>query len=84
MGSTNRERVLEYVWAASPEGATNGEIQRETGIISHQQAYLLTRGVMGPGWLEGEQCGRGWVVWADESVGVQLSFPGGTGPRETC
>jgi len=37
MGSTNKERVLEYVWAASPGGATNGEIQRETVITSHQQ-----------------------------------------------
>jgi hypothetical protein len=34
MGSTNKERVLEYVWAASPGGATNGEIQRGTGITS--------------------------------------------------
>jgi len=82
MGSTNKERVLEYVWAASPGGATNGEIQRETGITSHQQVYLLTRELMGPGWIQGEQRGREWVFWADESVGAQLSSPGETGPGE--
>lgn len=82
MGSTNKERVLEYVWAASPAGTTNGEIQRETGITSHQQVYLLTRELMGPGWIQGEQRERKWMFWADESVGAQLSSPGGTGPGE--
>ena len=83
MGNTNKERVLETIWAASPEGATNGEIQRGTGITSHQQVYLLTRELMGPeGLIQGEQRGREWVFWANESVGAQLSSPGGTGPGE--
>lgn len=82
MGSTNKERVLEYIWAASPGGATNSEIQQGTGITSHQQVYLLTRELMGPGWICGEQRGREWVFWANESVGAQLSSPGRTAPGE--
>jgi hypothetical protein len=82
VGRTNKERVLEYVWAASPEGATNGQIQRGTGIISHQQVYLLTQELMAPGWIQGARHGREWVFWADESVGAQFCSPGGTGPGE--
>ena len=80
MASTNKERVLESIWAASPRGATNSDIRQGTGITSHQQVYMLTRDLMGPGWIQGEQRGREWVFWADESVGAQLSSPGRTGP----
>ena len=83
VGSTNKERVLECIWAASPGGATNGQIQHETGITSHQQVYLLTRELAGPGWIRREQHGREWVFWADESVGAQLSSPGATRPGES-
>jgi hypothetical protein len=82
VGSTNKERVLEYIWAASPMGATNGEIQRGTGISSHQQVYLLTRELAGGGWIRGARRGREHVFWVDESVSAQLFSLGGTGPGE--
>jgi hypothetical protein len=78
VGSTNKERVLECIWAASPGGATNAQIRHGTGITSHQQVYLLTRELAIPGWIRREQHGREWVFWADESVGSQLSSPGAT------
>lgn len=82
MGRTNKERVLEAIWAASPAGMTNGEIQRATGIASQQAIYLLTRELVQSGWIEGEQQGREWVFWANESAWGQLASPGRTGPQE--
>ena len=80
MSRTNKERVLDYVWAASPGGTTNSQIQRGTGISSHQQVYLLTRELAGAGRIRGERRGRESVFWVDESVGAQLSSPGRAAP----
>jgi hypothetical protein len=76
VSKTNKERVLDYVWAASPGGASNSEIQQGTGISSHQQVYMLTRELASAGWIQGERRGRGLVFWADESAGAQLCSPG--------
>ena len=80
MSRTNKERVLDYVWAASPGGTTNSQIQRGTGISSHQQVYLLTRELAGTGRIRGERRGRESVFWVDESVGAQLASPGRAAP----
>jgi len=73
---TNKERVLDYLWAISPDYATNSQIREATGIKSHQQVYLLTRQLMGSGRIRGEQRGHEWVFGADESPAVQLTSPG--------
>ena len=80
MTRTNKERVLDYIWAVSPAGATNSQIQRGTDISSHQQVYLLTRELAGAGQIRGERRGRENVFWVDESVGAQLSSPGRSAP----
>ena len=76
MSRTNRERVLDYLWSISPDRATNSQIREETGIKSHQQVYLLTQELMHSHLIQGEQRGREWVFWADESPAVQLASPG--------
>ncbi|MBN1580155.1 MAG: hypothetical protein JXA89_05590, partial [Anaerolineae bacterium] len=58
------------------------QIREATGIGSHQQVYLLTRELSGPGWIQDTQRGRERAFCADESVGAQLSSPGRTGPGE--
>ena len=82
MSRTNKEDVLDTIWAASPKGVTNGEIRQMTGISSHQQVYMLTRELAALGWIQSRQDGREWVFWVDESVPAQLSSPGGTGTGE--
>lgn len=73
MGRTNKERILDYLWSISPDHATNGQIREKTGISSHQQVYMLTRELMGARLIRGEQRGREWVFWADESLATQLA-----------
>ena len=82
MGKTNKERVLDYLWAISPDWATNSQIREATGIKSHQQVYLLTQELLHAGWIRGEQRGREWIFWADESPVVQLASPGQAPMRE--
>jgi hypothetical protein len=82
MGMTNKERILDYLWSISPELATNSQIWDGTGITSHQQVYLLTRDLMYAGLIRGEQRGREWVFWANESLEAQLTSPGRAAPGE--
>jgi hypothetical protein len=76
MSRTNKERILDYLWSISPDCATNGQIREKTGISSHQQVYMLTRELMGARLIRGEQRGREWIFWADESLSIQLASPG--------
>ena len=76
MSRTHRERILDYLWSISPDYATNSQIQKATGIKSHQQVYLLTQELMYSNWIRGEQRGREWVFWADESPAIHLASPG--------
>jgi len=82
MGRTNKERILDYLWSISPDWATNSQIRDATGVKSHQQVYMLTRELMGAGLIRGEQRGREWIFWADESLVVQLASPGQAPMRE--
>jgi hypothetical protein len=82
MSRTNRERILDYLWSISPDWATNSQIRDATGIKSHQQVYMLTRELMGARLIRGEQRGREWIFWADESPVVQLASPGQAPMRE--
>ncbi len=75
MTKTHKERILDYLWFISPEMATNGQIREGIGIKSHQQVYMLTQELMHSGQIRGEQRGRAWVFWADESPAVQLAAP---------
>lgn len=79
---TNKERILHYLWSISPDYATNAQIREATGISSHQQVYLLTQELMRSGLIRGEQRGREWIFWADESPAVQLASPGQAPMRE--
>ena len=76
MSRTNRERVLDYLWSISPDHATNSQIRDATGVRPHQQVYLITQELMRSGLIQGEQHGREWVFWADESLAVQLASLG--------
>ena len=76
MSRTHRERILDYLWSISPDYATNNQIREATDIRSHQQVYLLTQELMYSHLIRGEQRGREWVFWTDESPAVQLASPG--------
>jgi hypothetical protein len=76
VGRTHREQILDYLWSISPVYATNSQIREATGIGSHQQVYLLTQELMYSRLIRGEQRGREWTFWADESPAVQMASPG--------
>jgi hypothetical protein len=78
--TTNRERVLDYLWSVGADGASNGDIVRATDIQPHQQVYILTQQLMRVGRIKGERRPGGWVFWADESPAVQLASPGRAHP----
>jgi len=82
MSRTNKERILDYLWSISPDWATNGQIREATGINSHQQVYMLTQELRGKRLIQGEQHGKEWIFWADESPIVQLASPGAASMRE--
>jgi hypothetical protein len=76
MSKTQEELILDWLWSVSPEGATNSQIRQGTGIKSHQQVYMLTRQLMGAGYVRGQRCGQEWVFWIDEPLATQLASPG--------
>ncbi len=82
MTTTNKERILDYLWSISPQGATNGQIREGTGIKSHQQVYMLTQELIHAGGVQGEQRGQQWFFWADESLAAQFTSPGQASPGE--
>jgi len=82
MGKSHREQVLDYLWSIAPDYATNSHIRDETGISSHQQVFMLTRELMHKGLIHGEQRGREWVFWADESPTAHFVSRGRPGSRE--
>ena len=44
---TNVERVLDYLWSAGSQGATNAQIRDATSIEPHQQVYMITQELTG-------------------------------------
>lgn len=80
MSGTHRGHVLDHLWAIVPDYATDSQIRETTGIGSHLQVYLLTQELMYSRLIRGEQRGREWIFWADESADVQLASPG----RASC
>ena len=82
MSGTHRERILDYLWSISPDYATNSQIREATGIGSHQQVYMLTQELMYSHLIRGEQRGREWTFWTDESPAVQLASPGWASRRD--
>jgi hypothetical protein len=81
-GKPYKERILDYLWAISPDWATNAQIREATGISSHQQVYLLTKELTYARLIRSEQHGREWVFQADDSLAVQLTSPGRPSPQE--
>jgi len=68
MGKRNKELVLEYLRSIAPKVATNSQIRESTGIQPHQQVFQITQDLMSVGLIRGEQRGREWVFWAEESA----------------
>jgi len=84
MSRTHRERILDYLWAISPDWATNSQLREAVNISFHQQVYLITQELMHFRLIRGKQRGRAWVFWADESLAAQLASPGRVSRREVA
>ncbi len=80
---TNVERVLDYLWSVSPNGATNAEIRVATGIQPHQQVYMITSDLMRKGKIRSRKTGREWVFYVGETTEEVLSSPGKAHPGIT-
>jgi hypothetical protein len=80
---TNVERVLDYLWSVSPNGATNAEIRVATGIQPHQQVYMITSELVRKGKIRSRKTGREWVFYVGETTEEVLSSPGKAHPGTT-
>ena len=80
---TNVERVLDYLWSVSPNGATNAEIRVATGIQPHQQVYMITSELVRRGKIRSRKTGREWVFYIGETTEEVLSSPGKAHPSTT-
>ena len=78
---TNVERVLDYLWSAGPQGATNAQIRDATGIQPHQQVYMITQELKYKGRIASFRNGNEWVFFIGESIGDLLQSPGRAAPN---
>ena len=76
MTKTNAERVLDYLWSVSPEGATNAQIREATHIQPHQQVYMLTQDLLGRRLIESRRQGREWIFFVSDTTNNILQSPG--------
>lgn len=76
MAITNKQKVLDYLWSAGPEGATNSQIRAATGVEPHQQVYMITRELVSRGLVAAEKIQGEWVYRAIESPDILLASPG--------
>lgn len=77
---TNVERVLDYLWSAGPQGATNAQIRDATGIQPHQQVYLITQELKRKGRIASRRDGHEWMFFIGESAEELLRSPGHAAP----
>lgn len=82
LAETNSERIVHYLRSVSPESATNSQIREATGISLYLQVHVLTQQLMRDGLIRGEQQGREWTFWADESPPAQLASRGRASRRD--
>ena len=73
---TNVERVLDYLWSAGPQGATNAQIRDATGIEPHQQVYMITQELKRKGRIVSRRDGNEWLFFINESTEGLLQSPG--------
>lgn len=76
----NVERVLDYLWSVSPNGATNAKIRVTTGIQPHQQVYMIASELVRKGKIRRRKTGREWVFYIGETTEEVLSSPGKAHP----
>lgn len=65
---TNIDRVLDFVRSRAPDGVTNSEIVRATGIRPHQQVFQITQKLVERGFLISERRGRERVFHLSEET----------------
>jgi len=77
---TNVERVLDYLWSAGPQGATNAQIREATGIEPHQQVYMITQELKRKDKIKSRREGREWVFFIGDTPDELLQSPGPAAP----
>ena len=77
---TNVERVLDYLWSAGPQGATNAQIRDATGVEPHQQVYMITQELKRKNKIKSRREGREWVFFIGDTPDELLQSPGRAAP----
>ena len=77
---TNVERVLDYLWSAGPQGATNAQIRDATGVEPHQQVYMITQELKRKDKIKSRREGREWVFFIGDTPNELLQSPGRAAP----
>ena len=58
-----KQRILDFLDMVGAKGADNAKIRKATGILSHQQVYLLTRELTTRREITARREGRKWVFY---------------------
>jgi hypothetical protein len=77
---TNVERVLDYLWSAGPQGATNAKIRDATGIEPHQQVYMITQELKRKDKIKSRREGSEWVFFIGDTPDELMQSPGRAAP----
>jgi hypothetical protein len=68
---TNKERVLDYLWQIAPEKATNKQIAKDAGLVSHQVAYMLTQELLRNRQIIGERGNGNWLFTVNPATSLK-------------
>ncbi|HWE73697.1 MAG TPA: hypothetical protein VG328_11100 [Stellaceae bacterium] len=68
---SNRDRVLDFLNSAGPDGATNADIVSSTGIKPHQQVFQITQALIREGLIKGIQSGKDWRFWPRKNASFE-------------
>jgi len=71
-------RVLDYLRAVAPKGATNGEIRQHLGLASHQTVYMVTQQLLRQKLVTAERDDHAWVFRVVEEQGDAAAPPLGS------
>ncbi len=68
---TNKEKILDYLWQIAPEKATNKQIVKDAGLISHQVGYMITQELLRNNQIIGDRETGSWLFTVNPATSLK-------------